>query len=51
MTDGDWWKIKGGVKPHGGKFKPIERWLGYGRRQEAFRPGLAARPARRRSAS
>ena len=28
MPDGDWWKTKGGVKPHAGKFKPIESWLG-----------------------
>jgi len=27
MPDGDWWKTKGGVKPHAGKFQPIERWL------------------------
>ena len=27
MTDGDWWRTKGGVKPHAGKFQPIERWL------------------------
>ena len=27
MTDGDWWRTKGGVKPHSGKFQPIERWL------------------------
>ncbi|MEH0843120.1 DEAD/DEAH box helicase [Micromonospora sp. CPCC 205711] len=28
MTDGEWWKTKGGVKPHGGKFKQIQSWLG-----------------------
>jgi len=27
MTDGGWWKVKGGVKSHAGKFRPIERWL------------------------
>lgn len=27
MTDGDWWRTKGGVKPHSGKFQPVERWL------------------------
>ncbi|MFF9130425.1 DEAD/DEAH box helicase [Streptomyces sp. NPDC014806] len=28
MTEGDWWRTKGGVKPHTGKFQAIERWLG-----------------------
>lgn len=28
MTDGEWWKVKGGVKSHAGKFKPVERWIG-----------------------
>ena len=28
MSSGDWWKTKGGVKPHRGKFQPIDRWLG-----------------------
>jgi len=28
MTDGDWWKQPGGVKPHGGKFQPMTRWMG-----------------------
>jgi ATP-dependent helicase YprA (DUF1998 family) len=27
MTTGDWWQTKGGVKPHAGKFKPIEKLL------------------------
>lgn len=28
MTDGDWWKQAGGVKPHAGKFRAMDRWLG-----------------------
>lgn len=28
MPDGDWWRTKGGVKPHLGKFRSIETWLG-----------------------
>lgn len=24
----EWWKQKGGIKPHSGKFQTIERWLG-----------------------
>jgi Lhr-like helicase len=27
MTDGDWWRQPGGVKPHTGKFRPLTRWL------------------------
>lgn len=27
MTDGDWWKQPGGVKPHAGKFKTLSRWM------------------------
>ncbi|MGW6504284.1 DEAD/DEAH box helicase [Nonomuraea angiospora] len=27
MTDGEWWRVKGGVKPHSGKFRPIQNWL------------------------
>ncbi|MGW0056562.1 DEAD/DEAH box helicase [Nocardia nova] len=28
MTDGDWWKQPGGVKPHPGKFQTLSRWMG-----------------------
>jgi len=28
MTTGDWLQTKGGVKPHPGKFKAVEDWLG-----------------------
>ncbi|WP_235659076.1 DEAD/DEAH box helicase [Mycobacteroides abscessus] len=28
MTDGDWWKQPGGVKPHTGKFRPLAQWMG-----------------------
>ncbi|WP_431971322.1 DEAD/DEAH box helicase [Nocardia sp. bgisy134] len=28
MTEGEWWKIKGGVKPHKGNFAALDRWLG-----------------------
>lgn len=28
MTDGDWWKQPGGVRPHSGKFQPLARWMG-----------------------
>jgi Lhr-like helicase len=27
MTDGDWWKQPGGVKPHTGKFQTLSRWM------------------------
>jgi ATP-dependent helicase YprA (DUF1998 family) len=27
MTNGEWWRVKGGVKPHSGKFRPIQNWL------------------------
>ena len=36
MTDGEWWRTKGGVKPHSGKFKPIERWLASGAARKKF---------------
>jgi Lhr-like helicase len=28
MVDGEWWKNKGGVKDHSGRFQLIDRWLG-----------------------
>jgi ATP-dependent helicase YprA (DUF1998 family) len=28
MTEGEWWKIKGGVKAHKGTFAALDRWLG-----------------------
>ncbi|MEV1203231.1 DEAD/DEAH box helicase, partial [Microbispora rosea] len=37
MTDGDWWKTKGGVKPHTGKFQSVERWLGWSAAKKKFR--------------
>lgn len=28
MSEGDWWRTKGGVKPHNtGKFLPLKRWM------------------------
>jgi Lhr-like helicase len=27
MTDGDWWKQPGGVKPHAGKFRVLSQWM------------------------
>lgn len=27
MTDGEWWGVRGGVRPHSGKFRQIQRWL------------------------
>ena len=36
MTDGVWWKAKGGVKPHAGKFQPVERWLGSSGAKKVF---------------
>ncbi|MGP3955614.1 DEAD/DEAH box helicase [Nonomuraea sp. 3N208] len=39
MTDGDWWKTKGGVKPHTGKFRSIERWLDSSASKKKFRDG------------
>ena len=27
MTEGEWWKIKGGVKAHKGNFAALDRWL------------------------
>ena len=42
MTDGAWWKIKGGVKPHAGKFRPVESWLGSSGAKKVFNAGLAA---------
>ena len=44
MTDGDWWKTKGGVKPQSGKFKPI-KWLPPGAARKTFDAAVAARPA------
>lgn len=28
MQEGEWWKVKGGVHPHKGKFDKFEKWLG-----------------------
>lgn len=28
MAEGEWWKVKGGVKPHRGNFDAINRWIG-----------------------
>ncbi|MDR8409763.1 DEAD/DEAH box helicase [Nonomuraea sp. 3-1Str] len=39
MTDGDWWKTKGGVQPHTGKFQAIERWLNSSTAKKKFRDG------------
>lgn len=27
MAEGDWWRVKGGVKPHPGRFRAMKRWL------------------------
>lgn len=27
MADGEWWRVPGGVKPHSGKFRPVQNWL------------------------
>jgi hypothetical protein len=36
MTDGEWWRVKDGVKPHSGKFRPIQRWLPSGAVRKKF---------------
>ena len=36
MTDGEWWRVKDGVKPHSGKFRPIQRWLPSGTVRKKF---------------
>lgn len=36
MNDGEWWRVKRGVKPHSGKFKPIQRWLPSGAVKKQF---------------
>ncbi|WP_395110609.1 DEAD/DEAH box helicase [Actinomadura sp. SCN-SB] len=36
MTDGEWWRVKGGVKPHSGKFRPIQNWLPTGATKKHF---------------
>jgi ATP-dependent helicase YprA (DUF1998 family) len=36
MTDGEWWRVKGGVKPHSGKFRPIQSWLPPGAVRKRF---------------
>jgi len=28
MTEGEWWKVRGGVKPHKGNFQNLYRWFG-----------------------
>lgn len=28
MQEGEWWKVKGGVHPHAGKFDNFSKWLG-----------------------
>ncbi|MEU3469757.1 DEAD/DEAH box helicase [Streptomyces sp. NPDC006687] len=39
MTDGDWWKQKGGVQPHTGRFKSVDRLLGSKAARQTFREG------------
>jgi ATP-dependent helicase YprA (DUF1998 family) len=36
MTDGEWWRVKGGVKPHSGKFRPLQNWLPPGEARKKF---------------
>jgi ATP-dependent helicase YprA (DUF1998 family) len=36
MTDGEWWQAPKGVKPHGGKFKPVTQWLSKGDARKKF---------------
>ena len=33
----EWWRQKGGVKPHSGKFQTIERWLGTPAARKVFK--------------
>lgn len=33
----EWWRQKGGVKPHSGKFQTIDRWLGTSAAKKIFR--------------
>ena len=33
----EWWKQKGGVKPHSGRFQSIDRWLGTGAASKVFK--------------
>ncbi|GGU90077.1 hypothetical protein GCM10010182_00660 [Actinomadura cremea] len=36
MTDGEWWRVKGGVKSHSGKFRLIQTWLPSGAAKKQF---------------
>lgn len=39
MTDGDWWRQKGGVQPHAGRFESVDRLLGSKAARQKFRDG------------
>jgi ATP-dependent helicase YprA (DUF1998 family) len=36
MQEGEWWKIKGGVHPHAGKFDGLSKWLGSNAAKKKF---------------
>ena len=36
MQEGEWWKIKGGVHPHTGKFDGLGKWLGANATKKKF---------------
>jgi len=36
MQEGEWWKVKGGVDPHNGKFDKFGKWLGSSAAKKKF---------------
>lgn len=36
MTEGEWWRVKGGVKPHKGNFAALDRWLDGAKAKKKF---------------
>ncbi|MGA5764844.1 DEAD/DEAH box helicase [Nonomuraea bangladeshensis] len=39
QESGEWWNTKGGIKPHNGKFRAIDRWLTSKPAKKAFKDG------------
>jgi len=39
MQEGEWWKIKGGVHPHTGKFGGLNKWIGSNAAKKKFNDG------------